>query len=104
MGEIHTAKGSWNAILFNRSRSIGFTMAEIPADVRDEVERLGGTIRSGLSWSPPEGSIYEWTTEAERPDAVLCVARDDPNYYRVFMHSRDIDLTSFAPAGLNWFD
>ncbi len=56
---------------------------EVQEDVSLELDPLYGT------WTPDLGPLRQ----------TLCVSTSDPNYFRVFLHSKDIPSKKFRPTG-----
>jgi hypothetical protein len=56
-------------------------------EVQEDVSLEVGTIY-GI-WTPDLGPLHE----------TLCVSTSDPKYYRVFLHSHDLDREDYRPTG-----
>ena len=63
---------------------------DIPGDVQDNVEV---DIPSYL---------YLWSTDAERPEQVLCVRNTNPRHYKIYKFLRDVDVEKHTPTGKNF--
>jgi hypothetical protein len=75
----------WNSILF---------MAERPPSG-------DWTVAEGVEIDVPV-NFDLWPEEAPQPDQTLCRSTTNPNHYKVFKYSSDIDRSEFEPTGKGW--
>ena len=91
------------AIEFPNAGRIIFSSVPVPVEFRDEIQKeLGGRIREEIVLDPISPELFHWPDGTPAPEAILCVSRTDPNHYKVFKYSSEIDHCQFEVAGLNW--